>query len=57
MFLIVKQDTSVIIGSAIKPINIEEASSKGYIICEIPDNEFDPSMLGKKIEEFDNWEN
>jgi hypothetical protein len=55
MFLIVKQDDSVIIGSAIKPINIGEASKNGYIICEIPDKEFDPKMIGSKIEDFDYW--
>jgi hypothetical protein len=56
MYLIVKQDTSVIIGSAIKAINIEDASKKGYVVCEIPDHEFDPSMIGKKIEDFDLWD-
>lgn len=55
MFLIIKQDDSVIIGSAIKPINIDEASKNGYIICEIPDSEFDPKMIGSKIEDFENW--
>jgi hypothetical protein len=55
MYLIIKQDDSVIIGSAIKPINMDEASKNGYIICEIPDNEFDPKMLGSKIEDFEQW--
>jgi len=55
MFLIVRQSDSVIIGSAIKPIHMESASQKGYIICEIPDDEFNPQMLGSKIEDFDHW--
>jgi len=56
MYLIIRQKDSVIIGNAIKPINIDEASKQGYIICEIPDTEFDPSMLGSKIDNFDVWD-
>lgn len=57
MFLIVRQEDNVIIGSAIKSINIDDASKNGYIICEIPDEEFSPDLLGRKIEDFDQWDN
>ena len=57
MFLIVRQSDNMIIGSAIKPININEASSKGYIVCEIPDDEFDPAMLGSILDNFELWDN
>lgn len=49
--------TSIIIGTATKPINTIEASKNGYIVCEIPDSEFDPSMLGSKLEDFEQWDN
>lgn len=55
MFLIVRQSDSVIIGSAIKPLDVDSSSQKGYIICEIPDEEFNPQMLGSKIEDFQHW--
>lgn len=56
MFLIIRQSDNVIIGSAIKPIHLESASQKGYIVCEIPDNEFNTQMIGSKIENFEQWD-
>jgi hypothetical protein len=56
MFLIVRQSDNVIIGSAIKPINIEDASKNGYIVCEMPDAEFTPDLIGSKIEDFETWD-
>jgi hypothetical protein len=53
MFLIVKQSDNTIIGNAIKPIDISEASKKGYLVFEIDDTEFKADMLGSKIESFD----
>jgi hypothetical protein len=55
MFLIVRQSDNVIIGSAIKAINIDEFSKKGYVIFEIPDKEFTPKLIGSKLEEYEHW--
>lgn len=53
MFLIVRKTDNVIIGSAIKSINLNDASAKGYEIYEIDDAEFNPEMLGSTLDYFE----
>jgi len=53
MYIIVNNSTKKIIGTAAKPMDEEDSSKRGYLIYEIPDSEFSPSMLGATLEGFD----
>lgn len=53
MYILVRQTDNVIVASAINPMSVEDASSKGCLIYEIDDAEFTPDMLGSKLDSFD----
>lgn len=55
MYLIVRQNDNVIIGTAVNTLNVDALSKQGYILCEIPDNEFTLDLLGSKIENYEDW--
>ncbi len=53
MYIIVRQEDNVVIASAINPVSIEDAASKGCVIYEINDSEFTPELLGSTLNHFD----
>lgn len=53
MYILVRKKDNIIIGSAVNPINKENAEAKGYDIYEIDKSEFSEKMLGAKLEGFD----
>lgn len=53
MYLIVRSDDNVIVGSAINPINVDEASKNNRIVYEIEDTDFSPSLIGQKLTGFE----
>lgn len=52
MYILVRIEDNVIVGSANNPINVREASRQGRRVYEIDDKDFEPSMLGKQIMEY-----
>lgn len=53
MYIIVRKNDNIIIGSAIGMINTNDAESKGYDVYEIPSSEFSKDMIGAKLEGFE----
>lgn len=53
MYILVRKTDNIIIGSAINPINKENAEKNGHIIYEIDSSEFSKNMIGAKLEGFD----
>lgn len=53
MYILVRQKDNIIVGTAVKPVDETDASQKGFRVYEIPDSEFNPSMLGGKLESFE----
>lgn len=53
MFIIVREHDGIIVGSAINPINIDEASKNGRIVYEIDDVDFDRSLIGQKLIDYE----
>lgn len=53
MYILVRKIDNIIIGSAMNPINKENAEKKGYIIYEMDKSEFSEKMIGAKLEGFD----
>lgn len=53
MYIMVRQIDNVVVGSAINPININDASANGCVIYEIDDSEFTPELLGSTLDYFD----
>lgn len=53
MFLIVRENDNVIVGSALKPIDLNDAQTKGYIVYEVDDSEYTNDLMGSKIEYFE----
>lgn len=53
MYLLVRKIDNIIIGSAMNPINKQNADENGYDIYEIDKSEFSEKMLGAKLEGFD----
>lgn len=53
MYIIVRHSDNVIIGSAVRPMDEVQASKNGYKIFEIDDTEFSVSMIGQKLDGFD----
>lgn len=52
MYILVRVSDNVIVGCANNPINSKEASKQGRRVYEIDDEDFDTSMLGQQITEF-----
>lgn len=53
MYIIVRQLDNVVIGSAINPISIDDASAQGCLVYEIEDSEFTSELLGSTLDYFD----
>lgn len=53
MYIIVRHSDDIIIGSAVRPMDEVEASKRGYKVFEVDDADFDVSMIGSKLESFD----
>lgn len=53
MYIIVRQKDHVIVGTAVNYIDEVSVSASGCKVYELPDEEFDPSLLGKKLESFE----
>lgn len=53
MYILVRQTDKVIVASAINPMSVEDASSKGCLIYEIDDAEFTPDLLGSTLDDFE----
>lgn len=49
MYLIVRAEDNVIVGTAENPVCETTCSRDGYKIFEIPDEEFEESMIGNTI--------
>lgn len=56
MFILVRHSDNVIIGCATRPVDEAEASRNGNKVFEIDDAEFSITMLGSKLEGFDEVE-
>ena len=52
MYLIVDAKTNKIVGSAAKPVDEKACSRNGQKVYEIDESEYNHSMLGSKIEDF-----
>lgn len=53
MYIIVRVKDNVIVGSANNPVDNKEASKQGRRIYEIDNADFDSSMIGQKLTEFE----
>lgn len=53
MYILVDAKTQIIVGTAIKPISEESCSKNGQRIYEIDNKEFSYSMIGAKLEDFE----
>jgi len=53
MYIIVRAADNVIVGSAINPININEASKNNRLVYEIDDKDFDVSLIGKILTDYE----
>ena len=53
MFILVKKDTNVVVGSAVKPMSQMDADIKNIIIYEIADEEVDVNIIGCILESFE----
>lgn len=53
MYIIVRQQDMLILGSATRPVDIKTASKNGYLVFEIADEDFNVEMLGSKLESFE----
>lgn len=52
MYILVRKEDKVIIGTAIKMVDETAAADKGYDVYEIPESEFRPTMLGSILTGF-----
>lgn len=52
MYILVRQEDNVIIGTATRPVDTASASENGYRVYEIDDSEFKEEMLGSKIVDY-----
>lgn len=53
MYILVRESDKIIIGTATRMVDEKSAADKGYLIYEIKDSEFKPSMLGSKLQKFE----
>jgi hypothetical protein len=53
MFILVKKETNVIVGSAVKPLSQMDADIKNIEVYEIDDKEFDVNIIGCILESFE----
>lgn len=53
MYIIVRANDNVIVGSAVNPINVDEASKNNRIVYKIDDEDFNQSMIGQKLTDFE----
>ncbi len=53
MYIIVRATDNMIVGSAINPINTNEASKNNRIVYEIDDKDFDVSLIGKILTDYE----
>lgn len=53
MYILVRQKDNVIVGTAVKAIDEASASKSGCKVYELPDEEFDISLMGKKLESYE----
>ena len=53
MFLLINISDKTIIGCASRPIDEVQAKKDGYDVFEIEDSEWNPSMLGSKVESYE----
>lgn len=53
MYILVRKKDNIIIGSAINPINKDNAEKNGYDIYEMDKSEFSEKLIGAKLEGFD----
>lgn len=49
MFLIIKKETNIIVGTANNPVSLEACNKNGQRVVEIEDHEFNIDMIGSKI--------
>ncbi len=52
MYIIVRHKDNVIVGNALRPVDEVQLSKNGYKVFEIDDSEFSISMLGSKLDGF-----
>ena len=53
MFILVNTVDKIIIGCASRPIDEKQAKVDGYDVFEIDDKEWSPSLLGSKLESYE----
>lgn len=53
MFILINISDNTIIGCASRPIDEIQAEKDGYKVFEIDDSEWKPSMLGSKVESYE----
>lgn len=53
MYIIVRASDNVIVGTSDNPINIADCSRNNRLVYEIDEKDFDKSMLGQKLENFE----
>lgn len=53
MYIIVRASDKVIVGTSNNPINVDICSRNDRLVYEIDDNDFDKSMLGQKLTDFE----
>lgn len=52
MYILVNKE-NVIVASSTKKPSVADCSEKGLIIYKISSTEYDPTLIGQKLEEFD----
>ena len=53
MFILIRKEDNVIIGTAANKINTKDIEKNGYIAYEIDNSEFNVEMLGTKLQSFE----
>lgn len=53
MFILIRKEDNIIIGTATNKINTKDIEKNGYIAYEIDNSEFNVEMLGTKLQSFE----
>ena len=53
MFIFVRAADNVIVGCSVKAVNTDDMSRQGNKVYEVDDSEFNYTMIGQKLQEFE----
>jgi len=55
MYILVNQDNIIVASSTKKP-SVEDCSSKGLMVYKVSNEEYSPTLIGQKLDEFETVE-